>query len=139
MDGKLAVDFLGRTEALDEDLAELLDILNSRPDVPKLNMPQPGVRHQVNFNAGPCDGPGQAPAQHRHSSYSTTGESTAKPRMQRLPPEDWTPRSGTVNLCDKNEMFRGQYQHCYAAFASFYGEDMRLLHGLSPPAYLQKA
>lgn len=45
-------------------------------------------------------------------------------------PEQWEPRNGTVNLCDKNLMLRGKYQPCYAAFASFYADDMRMLHGL---------
>lgn len=47
----------------------------------------------------------------------------------KLPPEEWEPRSGTLNLCDKNDMLRGRYRHCMDALSYFYREDMRLLHG----------
>lgn len=129
----MAVDYIGRVERLEQDLAELVRLLNSRPGVPKLNAPQPGPQQRVNFNSGVCDGPGQAQPQRRRlsaASAAAAAEGMPKPRRRRLPPEDWKPRNGTLNLCDKNDMLRGRYQQCYAAFASFYAEDMRLLHGL---------
>ena len=155
----------GQVERLEDDLAELVDILNARPGVPRLRRPAPGSLKRFNYNAGSCDEPAaasddeaQQPAQqqpqqepqpqqpvqqrpHRRqlyadaageqsSSSSSGGSSSKKALPPWAVPEQWEPRNGTANLCDKNLMLQGRYQPCYAAFASFYAEDLRLLLGL---------
>ena len=39
----------------------------------------------------------------------------------------WNVRDGMENPCDKNDFFRGQHKHCYAAVTNFYAEDLLLL------------
>ncbi|KAL4423855.1 hypothetical protein ABPG75_001156 [Micractinium tetrahymenae] len=158
LDGQTAVDWIGRVERLEDDLAELVRILNARPGVPKLRRPKHGSLKRFNYNSGLCDkeapdassGKTQQqrqqqqpqPAQRRRrqqrrqlyaAAANKQGSSSNKPLPPWAVPEQWEPRNGTINLCDKNQMLRGKYQPCYAAFASFYAEDMRLLHDLSPP------
>ncbi len=54
--GSLAVDWVGRVEAFEDDLAALVDLLNARPGVPQLLRPAdldpPLLR--LNQNAGDC-------------------------------------------------------------------------------------
>ncbi len=53
---------------------------------------------------------------------NTTGRTKGRP-------DEWEPRRGTLNLCDKDAMFKGQYRHCFDSLSRFYAEDLRLLHG----------
>lgn len=182
-DGRLAVDWVGRVEAFEEDLGALVDLLNARPGVPRLLHPDeldpPLAR--LNHNAGDCNeadregedadgraqlgaaggGGGQGSGEGGRSGNVTVriaikesdsgggdddedsidfGDELASSRRLRffsstpifggknLLPEKWAPRSGTLNPCDKNSMFRGRHAHCYAALSRFFQEDMRLLH-----------
>lgn len=55
-EGGLAVDWVGRVEAFDEDLAALVDLLNARPGAPQLLRPaelDPPLA-RLNHNAGDC-------------------------------------------------------------------------------------
>lgn len=53
-DGRTAVDWVGRVEAVEEDLAALVEHLNARPGVPKLQPLRPGQLGRVNINSGAC-------------------------------------------------------------------------------------
>ncbi|KAL4434487.1 hypothetical protein ABPG75_000928 [Micractinium tetrahymenae] len=157
-DGCTAVDWVGRVESVEEDLAALVELLNSRPGVPKLKMPHPGQLGHVNVNTGTCQqaeagssgGGGilaaprswlsrrrlEAAVHPAGAQQSSASAAPAPPPGQggpsghiKLPPEEWEPRNGTLNLCNKNDMFRGRYRHCLDALAEFYAEDLCLLHG----------
>lgn len=161
------MDWVGRVESVEEDLAELVDLLNARPGVPKLRSPRPGQLGRVNVNTGACQqgagagasgglfaaaggwlgrrrlaaaAPTPSAEEEHAASPSSSSDWAAEPQpgpgqngsssvRMKLPPEEWEPRSGTLNLCDKNDMLRGRYRHCYDALTEFYAEDMRLLHG----------
>lgn len=79
--------------------------------------PQPAGQAPLSSAASPAPSP----------SPAAQGDGTAS--HIKLPPEEWEPRKGTLNLCDKDAMFRGRYRHCYDALSQFYAEDLRLLHG----------
>lgn len=160
----MAVDWVGRVESVEEDLAALVELLNQRPGVPKLQPLRPGQLGHVNVNSGSCqpsdagsssigtlagrwlgrrrlaappaadDPPRATPAPPSAGPAAAAqplpgqGQNSSATRMK-LPPEEWEPRGGTINLCDKNDMLRGRFSHCLDALKDFYAEDMRLLHG----------
>jgi hypothetical protein len=108
LDGRLALDWLGRVENFEDDLAELLRILNSRPGVPKIPARPP---RKANYNASPCE-PGGGSSQLNNQAH------------RRLA---WQVRNGTANPCDKMELFRGRHAACYTGVTSFFQEDIALL------------
>lgn len=107
-DGLPTVDWLGRMEHLDEDLASLIDILNARPGVPKLPRP-PSRVERWNYRNASC-----VPA------MATQQGSTAR----RLAGASWEPRAGTFVPCDKAEYLSGEHAHCAADLLTFFREDV---------------
>jgi hypothetical protein len=93
-DGKFTTDFLGRTERLEEDLADIVSRLNKRPGVPLL--PPPFKHKQANANQSPC-------SSGRKLLY-TVGD-------------------GILNYCNKEDYFRGKHLSCYNAVKRNFAND----------------
>ena len=128
--GRSALDWLGRVEAFEEDFAALVGLLNARPGVPKL--PADVLPTKANYNASPCKNSSSSDAAGGSSGDDGGGgggaaaaaQAAAAAASRRL---RWNVRDGMENPCDKNDFFRGQHKHCYAAVTNFYAEDLLLL------------
>ncbi|KAI7845978.1 hypothetical protein COHA_000523 [Chlorella ohadii] len=105
-----AVDWLGRVEHFDQDLAALVQLLNSRPGVPQLQLPAQAPKTNVEEPAG-CT---------RHG------------RRHLLDPAAYTPLPGTFNPCDPADYFRGRHVHCYDDVLRYFSEDVNFLYTQQP-------
>lgn len=116
--GEPALDWLGRAEHLDEDLAALVGILNARPGIPQLPLP-PQRTERWNHNTRPCT-PASSPT-------AASRRSLAAAPQRSLAGWEWQARPGAFLPCDRTEYFRGQNAHCAAGLQSFFADDARLL------------
>lgn len=105
--GELALDFLGRVEAFEEDFAALLGHLNARPGLPHL--PPPGEEMAtINVQtrcASAGDGGGKGVAEQREQGGAAAGGEE----------------------CGVMEYFSGQHSACLNDVLAFYADDARLL------------
>ena len=91
---ELAMDYLGRVEHFDDDFAALVNILNTRSNVPSLPNALPDKK---NYNESPCQA-------NRKLLYNVTNTAD--------------------NPCDKMDFFRNSHAHCYTRITSFFAEDI---------------
>ncbi|PSC76443.1 Polycomb group FIE2 [Micractinium conductrix] len=128
--GGVAVDYIGRSEAFDEDFTELIRVLNARPGVPRLPERPPPQRR--NYNQSPCSkGDGSSSGQQQQQQQQEQqglrrggGVQAAGASQRRLA---WAVRNSTLNPCDKMELFRGPHAHCLRSIADFYADDVSML------------
>lgn len=106
-DGELALDFLGRVEAFEEDFAALLAHLNARPGLPRL--PPPGEEMEtINVQtrcASGGDGSNQAAPQEQGEDEVAAGSEG----------------------CGVMQYFSGRHAACLDGVLAVYAEDVRLL------------
>ncbi|PRW60994.1 Sulfotransferase family [Chlorella sorokiniana] len=105
-----AVDWLGRVEHFETDLAALVQLLNSRPGVPQLQLPAQAVKTNLEEQSL-CQRPSR-----RHLVDAAT----------------YTLAPGTFNPCDPADYFRGAHAHCYGDVLQHFGEDVSFLYTRQP-------
>lgn len=106
-----AVDWLGRVEHFEEDLAVLMQLLNSRPGVPQLQLPAQAIKTNSIVDQAPCQ---------------------QRSRRRLLDAVTYTIAAGTFNPCDPADYFRGQHAQCYGDVLRFFSEDLAFLHTQQP-------
>ncbi|PRW20519.1 DNase I [Chlorella sorokiniana] len=126
-----AVDWLGRVEHFAGDVAELFQLLNSRPGVPKL--PVPAAVDSINM-AEP------AHCTQRRSQRSLLGGGSGGGGGGRA--LAYHLRNGTFNPCDQLDYFRDRHAHCLKGLARFLAEDTGITtatpsEGIHGPAFVR--
>ena len=143
---QLAVDWVGRVEAFEQDFGELLVQLNARPGVPQLPLLPPPERANVApeacYEAGGWGGWGSSVAGDIRRFSATSLQRLQSSERSSLP-SPWQEQLNVSYPCSKQEFFSGPYRQCLPKLAAFYADDLRLLHGIgtgaapastSPPA-----
>ena len=144
----LAVDWVGRVEAFEQDFAELLDQLNARPGVPSLPLLPPPERANVAAEAScyepASDGSAGVVASSSSSSSNIGVSGGAAGDIRRFNastwklllnvegsslPSPWLSQLTVEYPCDRRAFYSGSHGACLADIAAFYAVDVRLLHG----------
>ena len=132
---QLAVDWVGRVEAFEEDCAELIQLLNARPGVPQLP-PMPRLE-RANAASEACydgsgGGGGGSSSSGGHGNIQRFSEAAVEALRIRESNGMNSPWLGRLNLsypCERQAFYGAPYQHCLPAISTFYADDVRLLHG----------
>ena len=126
---QLAVDWVGRVEAFEEDCAELLRELNARPGLPQLP-PMPRLE-RANAASGACYESGGGSSGGHGGDIQRFSEAALQSLRIRESNGMNSPWLGKLNVsypCERQTFYDAPYQQCRGAVAAFYADDVRLLH-----------
>ena len=127
----LAVDWVGRTENFEADFDELLALLNARPGVPLL---PPSQLEPANMRAGACYEGGGAGGGSGGADGIRRFDASASQQLEDIErtalPSPWLSQLPVSFPCNTQAFYSGAYRGCHGAIATFYAEDVRLLHAL---------
>jgi hypothetical protein len=112
-DGRVAADFVLRWDHMQEDLPELLQQLNARPDIPKLRLGQQ-FRQQNVWQR--CTGKSKSGLQHSRVVHKKDSHT-------------WLGFEPKERYCNIEEYYTGRHVHCEAGVTAYFAEDLQLLSG----------